>query len=271
MPIESFIQTDAAVNRGNSGGALADVDGRLIGINTAIVSPSGTFAGYSFAIPSNIVVKVVADLKAHGIVQRALLGISIVSMNAEIADELGVDVVEGVYVAGVSAGSGADDAGITKDDIILSIDGKPVKDVASLQEQVANHSPGDQVNVTLLRNGNSKKIAAVLKNKNNTTAILEKNAPVMITSLGAEFADISEGDKKELGIENGVRIRKIHDGLIQRAEIKEGFVITRLGQRQIKNVADLANALNNRKGGIMLEGVYPNDNEVHYYAFGLDG
>ncbi len=271
MPIESFIQTDAAVNRGNSGGALASIDGKLIGINTAIVSPSGTYAGYSFAVPSNIVAKVVSDLKKHGIVQRALLGIEIISMNAQLAEDRDIDVVEGVYVAKVNPGSGAADAGIIKHDVIISIDGRSVKNVASLQEQVARHSPGDRVAVTLLRNGKTKKILATLKNKNNTLAVLEKHSSVLIPALGAEFVNISEADKKELGVQNGVRIHKIHEGLVKQAKIKEGFVVTHMGQNRISSVEDLSNALNNKKGGIMLEGVYPNDNEVYYYDFGLDG
>lgn len=263
--IESFIQTDAAVNPGNSGGALVDLKGRLIGINTAIATPTGTYAGYSFAVPVSIVSKVVEDLKEYGVVQRALLGVSIADASDPRVQEKGVDELSGVYVMSVGEESAADEAGIEEGDVIVAINEVPVKNVAELQDQVARHRPGDKVEVTFKRDGKTKTTKATLKNMMNDTKIVE-NAEVMSIE-GATFANITEKDKEALGVENGVKITKLGDGKWKAAGIKEGFVITSVDKQEIKDTEDLTEALRGKKGGVLIAGIYP-DGEEAYYGMG---
>jgi serine protease Do len=271
MSIEAFIQTDAAVNPGNSGGALVDIDGNLIGINTAIASQTGTFAGYSFAVPANLAKKVTEDLLKFGTVQRALLGVSIVDLNAQLAKELNLKISEGIVVGGVREGGSADAAGIQKNDVITKIDGQSVKSVAELQETIGRKRPGDQVTVKLLRDGAEREVKVTLKNRDGGTSAVKREEQGVLGSLGVELETVPEADLAKLGVNGGVRVKKILNGKVRnQTDMREGFVITKVGSKPVKSVDDVQRLLNGVSGGVMLEGKYPNADGTFYYAFGLD-
>ncbi len=266
LQIESFIQTDAAVNPGNSGGALVNLRGELVGINTAIATPTGTFAGYSFAVPATLVQKVVNDLKEFGAVQRALLGIRIGDVDANLAEREGLDVLKGVYVSQVGANSAADEAGIKSGDVIIAINDRPVDNVSELQEQVALNRPGDKVNVTYVRDGSTKVTRATLKNAEGNTEMVLASANVEIG--GAEFEEVSEDLKKKLDLEGGVAVAEVTDGIWKEAGIKPGFIVTKIDKRPVEDVESLSRELERTSGdGILVEGVYP-DGEKAYYGLG---
>ena len=267
MSIESFLQTDAAVNPGNSGGALVDTKGRLIGINTAIESRTGSYSGYSFAIPVTIVEKVIGDLKKYGEVQRAFIGVSIRTVDANLADEFKIDKIEGVYVAGINEDGAAENAGIKKGDIILNIEGKVVNSNAELQEQISKFHPGDKIKVLIKRNEERKQIEVVLRNRlGNTNVIKSKD----LAFLGAEFETISTQEKYRLQINRGVRVKNLRDGKFKDEKIKEGFIIYKINETPIFKVDDIKDALQDVKdGGVFISGIYP-DGSVKYYAFSLN-
>ncbi|PKQ60447.1 S1C family serine protease [Labilibaculum manganireducens] len=267
MSIESFLQTDAAVNPGNSGGALVDTKGRLIGINTAIESRTGSYSGYSFAIPVTIVEKVIGDLKKYGEVQRAFIGVSIRTVDANLADEFKIDKIEGVYVAGINEDGAAENAGIKKGDIILNIEGKVVNSSAELQEQISKFHPGDKIKVLIKRDEERKQIEVVLRNRlGNTNVIKSKD----LAFLGAEFEPISTQEKYRLQINRGVRVKNLRDGKFKDEEIKEGFIIYKINETPIFKVDDIKDALQDVKnGGVFISGIYP-DGSVKYYAFSLN-
>ena len=262
--IESFIQTDAAVNPGNSGGALVNTAGELIGINTAIASRTGSYSGYSFAVPINLVKKVITDLKEFGTVQRGLLGVSIQDINGDNLEDLNLKTIEGVYVAGVSEGGGADDAGMRKDDVILSIDGKKVNSVAQLQELVARHRPGHKIKVTVKRGSSVKNMEVTLKNKNNSFNLIKSKERIYIEALEADVAMLGPEDKKTLRITNGIKIMNIRSGKLKNY-IQTGFIITYIDKEQITSIDDLKQTLEAKKGNhILIEGLYPNGTRAIY-------
>jgi len=265
MAIESYIQTDAAVNPGNSGGALVNQQGELVGINAAIASRTGSYSGYSFAVPVTIAKKVVDDLKEFGEVQRALLGVTIGDVNAEVADELNLDEVEGVYVGGVTDNGAAKEAGIREKDVIISIGGEKVNSSAELQEKISQYRPGDDVKVVVLRNGEKKQFTVTLRNKHGDTQIVRDNKSV----LGAEFETVTNREKQELDIDYGIKIKKLDRGKLKDAGLKEGFIITNVNKKPIYEVNDLKREIGNARGGILVEGIYPNG-ELAYYVFGVD-
>jgi serine protease Do len=267
-PIESYLQTDAAVNPGNSGGALVNSKGELIGINSAIASNTGSYTGYSFAIPVNIARKVVADLLEFGEVQRAFIGISIRDLDAKLATEKSISEIKGVYVQGLTPSGSGEEAGLKEGDVITKIGEIDVNNVPELQEQVSRYRPGDKVNVTLKRNNQEKVLNVVLKNKNGNTAVVEKTKVEVVSALGAVFEKISDSDMKKLSIENGLRITKLNAGKLLSAGIKEGFIITSVDKKKIATIDDVKTALENKKGGVLIEGVYPNGMRA-YYGFGL--
>jgi len=261
--IEAFIQTDAAVNPGNSGGALVNLKGELVGINTAIASPTGAFAGYSFAVPATLVKKVIYDLKDFGAVQRPLLGIQIVDVSAELAKEENLNVLKGVYVAKVNEGTAAADAGLEEKDVIIAIDGKKVSNVAQLQEQVALNRPGDKIDVTYIRDGKTYTSTAELKNQFMTTEVVKANSAFKIE--GATLEPVSETVKNKFNIESGVQVKSIEGGKWKEAGIEEGFIITKIDKRPINGVEDLTNSLNSARGeGILIEGIYPSGEKAYY-------
>lgn len=263
--IEAFIQTDAAVNPGNSGGALVNQQGKLVGINTAIASRTGSYTGYSFAVPVSIVKKVVNDLKEFGEVQRALLGVTIVDVNAEIAEELELDKVEGIYVGSATENGAAREAGIKEGDVIINVGGDKVKNSAELQEKVSQYRPGDDVKIIVLRNGEKKQFTVTLRNKHGDTQIVRDK----ITVLGAEFETINDNDKRNLDIEYGIKIKDLNKGKLKDAGIKEGFIITNVNKKPIYEVNDLKREIGNARGGILVEGVYSNG-ELAYFVFGVE-
>ena len=261
--IESFIQTDAAVNPGNSGGALVNLRGELVGINTAIASPSGAFAGYSFAVPVSLVKKVVNDLIEYGTVQRALLGISIYDVNAQVAEMHDLSVLKGIYVNGVMEGKSADRAGIEMGDVIVAIDNKQVNSVAQLQEQIAVKRPGDEVEVKFMRDGQERVVVARLRNEEGTMDIVQLASDFQIE--GATFVDVSDALKEELDIDGGVQIKELGDGKWKEVRMKEGFIITGIDNEKIKDIQDLKNYFEKtRTDGILIEGVYPDGSKAHY-------
>ena len=268
LRIESFIQTDAAVNSGNSGGALVNLSGELIGVNTAIASQTGTYTGYSFAIPSSIVEKVVADLKEFGQVQRALLGVEIDDINAEFAKEKSIDKIEGVYIVSVGSDSGAADAGIKEGDIVLSVDEVNVNSVAQLQEQISKHRPGDKVDLLVKRGGKMQHFNVTLRNMKGDTEIIK---PGDLDFLGANFEPLTNNEKNRFRIDNGIKIVKLSDGKLKEAGLKTGYIIIRANNQKIESVVDLQTVVkevSGSEGGIMLECILPNGQKV-YFAFGV--
>ncbi len=265
MAIESFIQTDAAVNPGNSGGALVNQQGQLVGINTAIASRTGSYTGYSFAVPVTIVKKVVNDLMEFGEVQRALIGVNISDVNAEVADKLDLENVEGVYIAGVPEDGAAYDAGIKVDDVIINVGGVKMKTSAELQEKISQYRPGDDVEIVVIRDGEKKQFTVTLRNKHGDTEIVRDNATV----LGAELEQIDNNQKQTLDIRNGIEITNLEKGKLKDAGLKEGFIITAVNKKSVSEVADFKREIEKASGGILVEGVYPNG-ELAYYVFGID-
>ena len=269
--VESFIQTDAAINPGNSGGALVNLNGDLIGINTAIASRTGTYNGYGFAVPSNIVGKVVEDLLNYGVVQRGMLGINIATLNAQLAKEKDIKLSQGVYVANLQEDGAADKAGIKAEDVITAIDGKTVHTSPELQELIARKRPGDEVTVTLVRNGKEKDINVVLESRTGATKIKKKEHQMLLNMLGANLEEIDRDTAKKLNISDGVKVTELFAGKLRKeTEIEEGFIITHIDGRKVKTVDDVIKALENKQGGTMLEGIYEDVPGKRYYAFGLD-
>lgn len=268
--IESFIQTDAAINMGNSGGALVNVRGELVGINAALESPTGTYAGYGFAIPTTIVKKVVADLKEYGTVQRAMLGIEGKDVLAMRQDDRNKDVdfgdaIDGVFVVNVSDGGGALAAGIKQGDIITAVNGKKVKTMNELQETIVQYRPGDKVTVTLLRDGKEKKYDVELKNSRGDTDIV-KDADMDV--LGATFQDVPEQTRRQLNIGYGVQVSSVKSGLMKDAGIQKGFIILKINDRQIKSSDDIEQIFKDASSSpeqvMIVSGVYPSGRRDYY-------
>jgi len=268
--IESFIQTDAAVNQGNSGGALVNIRGELVGINTAIASRTGAYSGYSFAVPVSIVQKVFDDLIEYGAVQRAMLGVSIQDVNAELAKELKLEKIEGVYVNGVRPEGAATKAGIKSGDVIISINNVRVNTAAELQEQVSRYRPNDRIKVVVSRDGDLKQFDVVLRNLEGSTEIVraDEAAKVVIEVLGASFEAISDQEKRSLGIRNGLRVTSVKPGKFMKVGIKEGFVLTSVNKKPVNSVKEITEILGSAEGGVIIEGV-DRDGSRSYYAFGM--
>ena len=268
--IESFIQTDAAINMGNSGGALVNVRGELVGINAALESPTGTYAGYGFAIPTTIVKKVVADLKEYGTVQRAMLGImggDVLQMRQDERNkniDFG-DVIDGVYVSDVVDGGGALAAGIKQGDIITAINGKKVKSMNELQETIVQYRPGDKVTVTLIRDKKEKKFDVELTNSRGNTDIV-KEADMEV--LGATFQDVSDQTRRQLNIGYGVQVESVKNGLMKDAGIQKGFIILKINNRQIRTAQEIEQiykeAASSPDQVLFISGVYPSGRRANY-------
>ncbi|MFQ3173555.1 MAG: serine protease Do [Flavobacterium sp.] len=269
--IESFIQTDAAVNPGNSGGALVTLEGKLIGINTAIATPTGVYAGYAFAIPVEIVKKVTNDLMKFGSVERGVLGISIRDLNSSLAKEINIDRANGVYVDGVVANGAAKEAGVQAKDVIIGIDDIETKTASKLQEIVMRKRPGEKVKISLIRNRNKKKeLIATLK---KPVAIIKGpmiETKELLKELGVELVEINEQDQKNYNVKNGLKVIKLYDGKLKKnTDLREGCVITSVNRRPVDTVKSFAEAADSQQGGLMLEGKYTGDPAFYYYAFGL--
>lgn len=266
--IESFIQTDAAVNPGNSGGALVNTAGELVGINTLIQSQTGSYIGYSFAVPSSIVQKVVMDLKEYGVVQRALLGVQYQEINNDFVEqmgkELGITEIGGAYVAEVSKDGAAEAAGIRKGDIILSIDGVAIDSSARLSEIIGKHRPNDKVKISIKRDGKVKQIEVTLRNRAGKTEPVSKDEVVLAGALGGDFAEVSAKMARQLGIEGGVRVTAVKEGgFLTKARVRPGFIITHINEKPIGSVADLE-----RMGEKVtsVDGIYPSTGRAASYS-----
>ena len=267
LQVESFIQTDAVVNRGNSGGALVNLAGELIGINTAIASTTGTFSGYSFAVPSSIVKKVMDDLLEFGTVQRGLLGIQINDVSPELEEFLDkkIKAIRGVYVASVGEGSGGEEAGLREGDVIIGIDGEPTYNTSRLQEMVTRKRPGDQVKVEFLRDGKEMTTTATLKNFQGDTKVVIKEQPKTSSFDGVVFEDVNTSMKERLEIDGGASIISIDNETWRDSGVKEGFIVTRVGRTRIDNAAGLVETLKKLEGQeVSILGVYPNGQRSYF-------
>jgi serine protease Do len=270
--IESFIQTDAAVNPGNSGGALVNLQGELIGINTAIASPTGAYAGYAFAVPSNLVYKVVEDLKRHGTVQRAYLGIQADQLTSEKAKKLKLPSASGVLIAMTNKGGAAEKAGLKAGDLILKINGNNISSFPELLEQINTHRPGDIVAVEYIRNGNSEKVNVELKNKQNNNEIIKLDDNIL-RKIGVEVTELSSLEKSNLRINHGLKVVKLdQNGILERStDIRVGFIILAVNEQPVTNLNDFQKAIFSQQNNktIILEGIYPNRPYTYQYAFKL--
>ena len=269
--VESFIQTDAAINAGNSGGALVNVKGELVGINAMLYSQTGNFTGYGFAIPTTIMNKVVADLKQYGQVQRGLLGIGGKDVRDYLDEqkaqqnEVDLGTNEGIYVVSVNEGRAAEEAGIEVGDVITSLDGQKVTKMAELQEFLAKKHPGDKVKVTLLHKKKSKTVEVTLKNEQGTTKVV-KDADLDV--LGAQIREVNDREKEELDIKYGLKVTKISSGKFKERAIPVGFIIQTVNDTPMKELSDLSNAVkaaNKSKDPVLyIKGIYPSGKKEYF-------
>ena len=267
--IENFIQTDAAVNPGNSGGALVNVKGELVGLNTAIASQTGSYAGYSFAVPVNIVRKILDDIKKYGEVKRAILGVKIQDLTSELAENEGIKEIKGVFVPDVVEGSAANKAGIKKGDVILKINQVEVNSSSQLQEQVSKYYPGQKVLLLISRNNSNKEIEVTLRSKDGKTEY-EKIAKSEAKSiLGATFENLTRDEKTKFKIQNGVKITKLLKSPLKDKGIIEGFIVTAIDKKPVYNVKDLIAMLKDKKGSTLIDGVMP-DGSKDAFALRLE-
>ncbi|MDX1283937.1 MAG: Do family serine endopeptidase [Draconibacterium sp.] len=269
--IESFIQTDAAINPGNSGGALVDLQGGLIGINTAIASPTGSYAGYGFAVPANIVSKVVDDLKKYGMVQRGYLGLLIRSVDGNLAKEEDLDVTKGVYVDSVMVNSAAGDAGVEEGDVILEVENTPVETSSKLMEIVGRHHPGDKLALKVDRKGKRKNYTVTLRNQDGQEKMIERDSREILDILGVELDEIDKATARKLEVKNGLKVTELRNGKLKRStDMREGFIITRVNGNDVGTLEEFIEYMETMEGGIMFEGVYEDYPGDYYYAFGLN-
>ena len=267
-PVEAFIQTDAAVNPGSSGGALVNTNGELVAINSAIASPTGSFAGYAYSIPSNLMKKVIGDIMKYGSVQRGYIGISMAPEGLEDAKkkELGINTdVDGVYVMEVAPKGAAAQAGLQKGDVIVKVNGIKVDENAQLAELVARQKPGDKVSLTFVRNGSEQTVDVTLQGKMSEFASMKSAA---VQSMGADFSDLSKDDAAKLGVDGGVVVNNIKEGgvLSNQTNMRPGFIITKVGDQPVKSVDEFRDALSKQGSNFQVQGIYPDSKEVYYYG-----
>lgn len=267
LKIESFIQTDAALNMGNSGGALVNTKGQLIGITSAIVSPSGAYAGNSFAIPVTIVKKVVEDLKQFGEVQRAIIGVNIMEVTQEDAEKNKLSEVKGARISNVIPDGSADAAGLKENDIIVKFDGMAVGSPSELQEQVSRRRPGDRANITYIRNGKETTIPITMKNvAGNTNVVTPGMSGGSGTVYGARLESLGSSDKNKYDVDYGVKVTEINDGIFKDYGIKKGYIILSINGKKVKNASDVQNAFGNQDNLKSIEGIQSNGT-VFSYSF----
>ncbi|MEY3404807.1 MAG: hypothetical protein RL161_237 [Bacteroidota bacterium] len=267
--IESFIQTDAAINPGNSGGALVNLSGGLLGINTAIASQTGVYMGYGFAVPSNIVSKIVEDLLAYGTVQRGWLGIQVGSVNSAVAKEFELSVNEGAYVSGFADKSSAKEAGIKEGDVVVKLDDRDIKTSAALIEYIGRKRPGDKVNVTVDRKGKRLVIAVTLKNREGNVETIKREEKDAVASLGMDLEDLDAKVLKSLDLTNGVRVKSLENGKIARyTDMEKGFIITKVDDQPVKTAKEVNEILKKKKTGdlVTFSGVYADFPREYIYA-----
>lgn len=269
--IESFIQTDAAINPGNSGGALVNLNGDLLGINTAIASPTGSYSGYGFAVPSNIVSKIVEDLLAYGTVQRGWLGIQVGNIRSDIAEEEDLAVNEGAYISGfgeMEDRSAAKEAGLQKGDVIVKLDEVPIKTSSALIEYIGRKRPGDKVNVTVNRKGKEKSFTVTLKNREGKFGSVKREERAGISSLGIELEDLDAKTLKKLDLGAGVKV-KLEAGKVARyTDMRDGFIITHVDDKAVTTAKEVSEILKGKKPGdlITFSGIYEDYPREYIYA-----
>lgn len=268
MKIESFIQTDAAVNPGNSGGALVNTRGELVGINTAIASQTGSFTGYSFAVPSSIVQKVVSDIRQYGVVQRAVLGVEIKDVDGDLAKEKNIKIFEGAYVARVAENSAAERAGVKMGDVITNVNGVNIKSVAQLQEQVGRYRPGDKITIDVLRDNKKHKLNVELKNRQGSTELIASD--VNIDLLGARFKEVDHKTKEKFGVDYGVEVKSVGKGKFYNVGIKTGYIILKINNIKMSSEKDIEMAMKaimdnaDQNKVLWITGFYPNGKTAYY-------
>lgn len=268
MGIESYIQTDAAVNPGNSGGALVNINGELVGINTAIYSETGNYVGYSFAIPSSIVTKVVTDIKQYGTVQRAVLGVLFSELTPQLAKEKGITIVnDGILVGEVLDRSAAMDGGIKAGDVIVDINGVAIHNTAQLQGEISKYSPGDKISVRYVRDNTSYSTDVVLQNSQGNTNMTKSSD---FTALGCAFKELSASQLREFRLSSGVQVAGVRDGKFKNAGIRDGFIILDINNTRVREKDDIEKIYNAimRSGGtdkvMFITGIYPTGRKVYY-------
>lgn len=270
--IESFLQTDAAVNEGNSGGALVSIDGELVGINTAIATREGGFSGYSFAVPSNIVYKTVNDLKKFNKVQRASLGIMVKNIDNRLANTYNLKSLLGVYVTEVITNGSARRAGIQRKDVITAIDGVKIGHVSKYNERMSQYSPGETIEVTFVRNGEEKTARVLLRNENNQMEIVKDAQIEVENKLGARFEDLSLSDLKDENLLYGVRMFELNDGVLKfMTSIREGFILHKVNNKEMKSAKDIYDIFSKISKGSMvkIEGSYSRDPMTRTLQFAM--
>ncbi len=267
FPIESFIQTDAAINPGNSGGALVNIQGELIGINTAILSRTGSYAGYGFAVPVDIVNKVFNDLKTYGEVQKAFIGAEYLDIDSEIKERMELESTDGIIITDVRDGWAADKAKLKKGDVVLAVNGKSIDSRANLEEMIGYFYPGDQIELTLRRDDEVINRALVLTNREGTTGVITKST-YLSESLGVVFESVPKLEQEVLGIDNGVRVLDVRNGFFRRLDIPEGFIITTINNVEIDSPEELADILERIRGRVIISGITQRGRKVYYpYMF----
>jgi Do/DeqQ family serine protease len=268
--IESFIQTDAAINPGNSGGALVNLNGGLLGINTAIASPTGSYSGYGFAVPSNIVSKIVEDLIKYGVVQRGWLGVTIGSVNSNLAREHNLQVSEGAYATGFAEESSAKQAGVREGDVVVKIDETPIKSNTALIEYIGRHRPGDMVNMLVNRNGKEINIPVVLKSRDGGTGAIAAPVRDAVSSRGSEVEGIDTEVLRKLDLDHGGRIKELGSGKIARyTDMRSGFIVTKVNDVPVTSVKEFKSILEKKKQGdlVIFSGRYEDFAREFNYAF----
>lgn len=268
--IESFIQTDAAINPGNSGGALVELNGGLLGINTAIASPTGSYSGYGFAVPSNIVSKIVEDLVKFGTVQRGWLGVSVGNVNSQLAKEYDLEVSEGAYVSGFAEKSSAKEAGLKEGDVVVKIDETPIRTSTGLIEYIGRHRPGDKVNMVVNRKGKELIIPVELKSRDGKVGPIKPEERNAFASLGIVLEDVDAKVLKKLELENGVRVKELGNGRLSKyTDIREGFIITKVNDVKVSSAKEVNELLKKKKQGdmVILSGTYEDFPREFNYAF----
>lgn len=261
--IESFIQTDAALNVGNSGGALVNTRGELVGITTAILSPSGTYAGNSFAVPVNIVEKIARDLKEFGEVQRAIIGVQIGDVDSDIAEKENLDEVKGVLISGITEGGAAEDAGLRENDIIVNIDNKDMDDSSHLQEYIGKKRPGDRVKLTIMRNGSKKQYDIVLRNLDGGTNIV-KAGEGSGDIFGAKVIPLTRDDRNRFNLDAGLMVSSVSDGRFDDLGIRKGYIIIEVNEEEVNNIDDIKEATGNGKVLESIKGYQSNGTYFNY-------
>jgi Do/DeqQ family serine protease len=265
--IESFIQTDAAVNPGNSGGALVNTVGELIGINTAIITESGSYEGYSFAVPSNLVQKIIGDIREFGVVQRAFLGVAIEDVDNERARELGLPSAQGVYVTRVNADGGAADAGLRDGDVILGLNDVRLKRTPELQELVGRFRPGQELTVEYWRQGKKYKTRVVLKDSRNTTSVARVAGDELQDDIGIELRDVNKEEQRVLRMPGALVTSVKRGSIVYDTNMQPGFLITSVNGNRVSNASEAIDAIKRAYNSLALDGYYEGEPDLYSYRF----